>query len=101
VAKRINGVWRVVEGVEVDHKGGNQTGSLTDMIRLLDGNEMSVGEWAKACEESLNMSSVPPRPLSRGRNFSVQLPSPSYRACHEVCICKGKRPDLEKLRGTA
>jgi hypothetical protein len=42
-----------------------------------------------------------PRRLSSGRNFSVQLPSLSYPACHEVYICMGKCPDLERLHGTA
>ena len=33
--------------------------------------------------------------------LSHALPSLSYPACHEVYICMGKCPDLEKLHGTA
>ena len=39
--------------------------------------------------------------FSPGRNFSVQLLSPSYPGRHEARKCNGKRPDLENLHGTA
>jgi hypothetical protein len=55
VAKRTNGVWEVIEGAKVEHASGNQAGSLTDMLRLLEGNEYTIAQWKNVCSENLSM----------------------------------------------
>jgi hypothetical protein len=53
VARRENGLWTVQDGLQVEHKSASTAASLTDILRVLDGNELTVGEWQQRCLDTL------------------------------------------------
>jgi hypothetical protein len=53
----MNGLWLVREDLKIQSKPtAKQTAGFTDILRILDGSEFSVGEWQSLCKASKDIA---------------------------------------------
>jgi RecA-family ATPase len=57
VAERVNGVWKIRGDMRIEKKkNGQQVASVNDVLRVLEGEELTVSEWKTRCKDTLGIS---------------------------------------------
>jgi hypothetical protein len=56
VARRRGSIWKIATGLKVEHKQSGNSASLNDILQILDGQELSPGEWKEQACDTLKIS---------------------------------------------